>query len=216
MALAGGDLAIRQPWRVALAVLDDAFDGAPPLGQLAAFAEVPARSIAVVRGMIRAAINAPWARGVGRLFDAVAVLGLGRTCALYEGQLAVAWNVAAADGDHGVYPYEISGELPAIDPRPMIRAIVSDLGAGIAPALVSARFHDTLIAATARQVRAAVHAHGRRPVVLTGGAFQNPRLAHGLVCALADLDVHLHGDVPPGDGGIALGQAVVADAIARR
>jgi hydrogenase maturation protein HypF len=49
-----------------------------------------------------------------------------------------------------------------------------------------------------------------------GGAFQNPRLAQGLVCALADLDVHLHVDVPPGDGGIVLGQVVVADAVARR
>jgi hydrogenase maturation protein HypF len=49
-----------------------------------------------------------------------------------------------------------------------------------------------------------------------GGAFQNPRLAQGLVCARSDLDVHLHADVPLGDGGIALGQAVVTDAIARR
>jgi hydrogenase maturation protein HypF len=77
-------------------------------------------------------------------------------------------------------------------------------------------FTTTLIAATADRVRAAIAAHGRVPIVLTGGAFANPRLAQGLVRALSGLDVRLHGDVPPGDGGIALGQALVADAIARR
>ena len=221
--LAGGDLAIREPWRVAVALLDDAFGSDAPLARLPALAEVPARSIVVVRGMIRAGINAPLARGIGRLFDAIAVLGLGRTHARYEGELAVAWNVAAADGDHGHYPFEIGhdpvaahGALPAIDPRPMVRAIVDDIAAGVPPAIISARFHDTLVAATADRVRAAVATHGRLPIVLTGGAFQNPRLAQGLVSALSGLAVHLHADVPPGDGGIALGQAVVADAIARR
>jgi hydrogenase maturation protein HypF len=221
--LAGGDLAIREPWRVAVALLDDAFGSDAPLGRLPALAELPTRSVVVVRGMIRAGINAPLARGIGRLFDAIAVLGLGRIRARYEGELAVAWNIAAADGDHGRYPFEIGhdpiaahGALPAIDPRPMVRAIVDDVAAGVVPAIVSARFHDTLVAATADRVRAAIATHGRLPVVLTGGAFQNPRLAQGLVCALSDLDIHLHADVPPGDGGIALGQAVVADAIARR
>jgi hydrogenase maturation protein HypF len=223
VALAGGDLAIREPWRVTVALLDDAFGSDAPLARLPALAEIPARSVVVVRGMIRASINAPLARGIGRLFDAIAVLGLGRTHARYEGELAVAWNVAAADGDHGYYPFEIGhdpvaahGALPAIDPRPMVRAIVDDVAAGIPPSIVSARFHDTLVAATADRVRAAVATHGRLPIVLTGGAFQNPRLAQGLVSALSGLDVHLHADVPPGDGGIALGQAVVADAIARR
>jgi hydrogenase maturation protein HypF len=223
VALAGGDLAIREPWRVTVALLDDAFGSDAPLARLPALAEIPARSVVVVRGMIRASINAPLARGIGRLFDAIAVLGLGRTHARYEGELAVAWNVAAADGDHGYYPFEIGhdpvaahGALPAIDPRPMVRAIVDDVAAGIPAAIVSARFHDTLVAATADRVRAAVATHGRLPIVLTGGAFQNPRLAQGLVSALSGLDVHLHADVPPGDGGIALGQAVVADAIARR
>jgi hydrogenase maturation protein HypF len=60
-----------------------------------------------------------------------------------------------------------------------------------------------------------VASSGRLPVVLTGGAFQNPRLAEGVRGALADLDVRLHGEVPPGDGGIALGQALIADAMTR-
>jgi hydrogenase maturation protein HypF len=167
--------------------------------------------------MIRGAINAPGARGIGRLFDGFGALGLARSAATYEGQIAVAWNLAAAPGDHGVYPFAVEnqGEPPEIDVRPLVRAAVGELVAGVAPGLVSARFHDTLIAATIDRVRAAIAAHGRLPIVLTGGAFHNPRLAEGVRGGLADLDVYMHGEVPPGDGGIALGQALVADAIAR-
>jgi hydrogenase maturation protein HypF len=97
----------------------------------------------------------------------------------------------------------------------MVRALVAELIDGVPPPVVSARFHDTLIAATVDRVRAAVAEHGRLPVVLTGGAFQNPRLAEGVAAGLADLEPYLHHEVPSGDGGIALGQAVIADAIVR-
>jgi hydrogenase maturation protein HypF len=63
------------------------------------------------------------------------------------------------------------------------------------------------------RVRAAISAHGALPIVLTGGAFHNRRLAHGIAAGLADLEVFRHGEVPPGDGGIALGQVIVADAL---
>ncbi|MBL0212338.1 MAG: carbamoyltransferase HypF [Myxococcales bacterium] len=217
VALAGGDLAIREPWRVALALVDDAFDGAAPLARIPAFARIPARSIELVRQMIRARINAPLARGVGRFFDGIGALGLRRTHASYEGQLAVAWNLVAAPDDHGAYPFDITDEatLPAIDLRPLVRGVVADLLDEVAPAIISARFHATLIRATVERVRAAIAIHGRIPVVLTGGAFHNPQLADGIRRGLADLEVHVHGDVPPGDGGIALGQALVADAVAR-
>jgi hydrogenase maturation protein HypF len=224
VALAGGDLAIREPWRIAVAMLDDAFGSEAVLTGLPLFEAVPARSIAVVRGMIRAGVNAPLARGVGRMFDGIGALGLGRSGTTYEGQLAVAWNVAADEDAHGVYPFDVDvdvdadepSELPEIDLRPLVRAVVGELRSGVAPAIISARFHDTLIAATVQRVRAAVATYGRLPIVLTGGALQNPRLAEGIAHGLADLEVHVHGEVPPGDGGIALGQALAADAIAAR
>ena len=82
---------------------------------------------------------------------------------------------------------------------------------------MSARFHNTLVAATAEGVRRAIRSAGSLPVVLTGGCFQNARLAEGLAAELTkDCTVYLHNRVPPGDGGIALGQAVIAAAIARR
>ncbi|MGE0397409.1 MAG: carbamoyltransferase HypF, partial [Kofleriaceae bacterium] len=88
----------------------------------------------------------------------------------------------------------------------------ADLATRVPVAAISARFHATIVAATIDRVRAVVEQVGRVPVVLTGGAFHNPILARGIRDGLSDLDVHLHGDVPPGDGGIALGQALVADA----
>jgi hydrogenase maturation protein HypF len=87
---------------------------------------------------------------------------------------------------------------------------------GAGPGVLAARFHNTLAAATAAVVRAAAERHGRRPVVLSGGCFQNALLAERTREALVpELAVHLHAQVPPGDGGIALGQALIADAITR-
>ncbi len=213
VALAGGGTAIREPWRIALALLDDAFGDDAPIDRLPVFAGVPARSIAVVRGMIRSGVNTPRARGIGRFFDGIGALGLARPNATYEGQVAVAWNVAAALGEHGCYPFAIADD--EIDLRPLVRGATDELLGGVSPGVVSARFHGTLIAATIDRVRAAIAKHGRLPVVLTGGAFQNPRLTEGIHAGLADLEVYTHGEVPPGDGGIALGQALVADAVCR-
>lgn len=214
VALAGGDVAIREPWRIALALVDDAFGGDAPIARLPMFADIAAEDIALVRGMIRGGINAPRARGVGRFFDGIGALALGRTRATYEGQVAVAWNLAAADGAHGAYPIDLDHD--ALDLRPLVRGVVADLVAGVPVPIISARFHDALVAATVERVRSIVAVHGPLPIVLTGGAFHNPRLAEGVTRHLADLEVYVHGEVPPGDGGIALGQALVADALARR
>ena len=209
VALAGGDQAVRQPWRIAIALLDDAFAGDPPASALARL-DVAARDVRVVRQMIAADLNAPRAHGVGRLFDGFGALGLGRSLAAYEGQVAAAWNHAADAGERGRYPFTIDEGV--VDTRPMVRAAVHDLDAGRGAGIVSARFHGTLIAAGAEMVRAAIAAHGRRPVVLSGGCFANPILAEGLLAELGD--VYLQRAVPSGDGGIALGQALVAAAIA--
>jgi hydrogenase maturation protein HypF len=99
----------------------------------------------------------------------------------------------------------------------MVRQIVSDMTDGMAASRISARFHNTIGAATAAMVRAVAAQYGVLPVVLTGGCFQNDRLAEDVVRELGDdFTVHLHERVPPGDGGIALGQAVVAAAMVRR
>jgi len=101
--------------------------------------------------------------------------------------------------------------------RPMVRQATMDLVGRSAPAVVSARFHNTLVAATAESVRLLCQQHGKHPVVFSGGCFQNARLTESLLAALSpEFSVYLPGQVPPGDGGLALGQALVADAVARK
>jgi hydrogenase maturation protein HypF len=217
--LAGGDAAIRHPWRIALSLLDDAFDGRAPLDALGLFSQVESRHVSVVREMLATQFRSPLAHGCGRYFDGIGSLVLMTPDSRFEGQLALAWNVAADPADTSRYVYAVDWQQSpwTIDLRPMVRSVVDDLLAGSSASRISARFHNTIVAATADIVTAAVEVHGALPVVLTGGCFQNPRLTESLAAALrGHTTVHLHHEVPPGDGGIALGQAVVAAAIARR
>ncbi|HVO09571.1 MAG TPA: carbamoyltransferase HypF [Vicinamibacteria bacterium] len=217
LPLAGGDQAIREVWRLALAALEDAFDRQAPLDRLALFDSVADRDIAVVRQMLEKAVRSPLAHGAGRWFDALGALGLRRSRAGYEGQVALEWNLVADAGEAGPYPFTLAPRdgVTEVDLRPMVRAAVDDLVAGAASGLVSARFHETMAEAAVAMVRHAGPGHGRLPVVLTGGCFQNARLVEGVLRRLAgERTVLRHRQVPPGDGGIALGQVLVADAAA--
>jgi len=212
--LAGGDQAIRQPWRIALALLDDTFGGAPPLHAIPLFREFSAPAIEAVRRMIARGFNTTPARGVGRYFDALGAIVLGMADARYEGEVAFRWNMIADDAERGRYPIVIhDGASPwEIDPRPMVKAALDDLLAGRSAATISARFHNTLAAATAEVARAAIASRGM-PVVLSGGCFQNVRLAESVIEALRpSARMIMNREVPAGDGGIALGQAFIADA----
>jgi hydrogenase maturation protein HypF len=136
-------------------------------------------------------------------------MGLAATQANFEGQVAMRWNFVADGGETGRYDFLLDrARRPwLMDLRPMVRQATMELVDRRAPAVVSARFHNTLVAATAEALRLLCQQHGKHPVVFTGGCFQNARLTESLLGALAS-------DFS-GDGGLALGQAVVADAIAR-
>jgi hydrogenase maturation protein HypF len=218
LPLAGGDVAIRQPWRIALALVDDAFEGDAPVEVLDLFRTIAPADVQFVRTMARQGVNSPMAHGVGRYFDGFGALGLARSHSAFEGQLALEWNALADPLERDRYRYEIvrSAEPWELDLRPATRDAVFELVGGEPPARVSARFHNTLVAATADLVRGVARLHGRLPVVLGGGCFQNELLAEGMIRELSpEYDVHLPSSVPPGDGGLALGQAVIADATAR-
>jgi hydrogenase maturation protein HypF len=168
--------------------------------------------------MLAAGLNAPPAHGAGRAFDAAGALALCRPTARFEGQVALALDAAAHGHAAPPYPFDLdaSGAVEALDLRPLWRALAADVLAARPAGEISARFHAALAAAGAEQVRRAARRTGRLPVVLTGGCFQNARLAEAIRARLdGEFAVYQHGEVPPGDGGIALGQAVVADAVAR-
>jgi hydrogenase maturation protein HypF len=183
------------------------------------FAVQPMRDVTTVRQLIAHRLRAPLAHGVGRYFDGIAALALSRPRVRFEGQLAMEWDAITDPTEGERYGYEIDkSDSPwSIDLRQMVADVVRDLLVGLPASVVAARFHNTLIEVTVDVVRGILRERGKFPVVLTGGCFQNARLAERIATSLSPYTaVSLHKRVPPGDGGIALGQAVIAGAIARR
>lgn len=210
--LPGGDLAAIHPWRMALSHLVAAYgEQLPPLACLAA---VPPDELALVRQALAKGINAPLASSCGRLFDAAAaILGLRQTVS-FEGQAAMELEMLADREVVGPYPFGLrrEGDLLVFDPRPLVRALADAMLAGERVAVCAGRFHVTL-AEMVRQVCLVLRARrGVEAAALSGGVFQNALLTTLVRKRLekAGFTVLTHALVPPNDGGIALGQAVVA------
>lgn len=197
--LLGGDAASREPWRNALARLDQT--------GLSAWADelFADKPLGALRAAAKAGMNAPLSSSAGRLFDAVAAcLGFGGAQS-FEGEAAMTLE-ARATGDHPPYPFSLRGDQ--IDPTPLFAALRGD-----APDVASARFHAGLAQAFAAQARALVEGGEAKAVALSGGCFQNARLMGDTLAALGDVPVLLHHSVPANDGGLALGQALIAAAV---
>jgi len=217
IALPGGEAAIKEVWRIALSLLDDAYGGDPPLESFPMFARVASERLSAVRKIGASRDTAPLARGVGRYFDAFGALFLDRPESRFEGQVALEWNAVANPSESDAFPFTVDrdGALPTLDLRASVRAAVAAFCSGAGPSLISARFHNTVVRATEELLRVAAEGPARTPpVVLTGGCFQNALLTESLLRSLGGtFRVLLHGEVPPGDGGLALGQAIVANAV---
>jgi hydrogenase maturation protein HypF len=211
LRLPGGDKAIRDVWRIGLSALTD-LSGAADRSTF--FHDIPERELHVVSQMLANGVSSPAAHGVGRWFDAFGALFLGRRVSRYEGEIAMAWNAVADRGERGVYPFEIdeTSRPFQIDPRLMLHSALDDFRAGVSPAVISGRFHNTL----ARMACAAIDISAPSldvPIVLSGGCFQNALLTEQILHLLGPRRrVYFGQQIPPGDGGIALGQALVADA----
>jgi hydrogenase maturation protein HypF len=216
LLLAGGDTAITHVWRQGFAAIIDAYDGEPPATVLACLGDVPEQERRVVREMLRQSLNTFPGRGVGRFFDAAGAIGLRRPRARFEGQVALEWNLVAARSESGAYPWRVEDEdgVLTIDLRPMFRSLAEDAVRGVGPGLISARFHNTIANATLDMVGRLRTRFGPFPVALSGGCFQNARLTESIVDGLGSaVQVMRHQLVPPGDGGLALGQAAIAHAV---
>jgi hydrogenase maturation protein HypF len=217
--LPGGEAAIREPWRIAAALLEDAFPEGAPFDRLPLFGSVDPSKLDFVRHAIARHVASPLARGIGRYFDGFGALFLGRADSRYEGQVAAAWNAAADAAERREYPFAVErrADVWEADLRPAVRAAVAHFLQGAGPGAISGRFHSTLAAAAATLVGHAAEREGALPVVATGGCFQNALLAERVVESVGrrGLTVALQRRVPAGDGGLALGQAVVAAAVIR-
>ena len=206
--LLGGSAAIREPWRMALAWARQA--GGPELAASVG-AGLDDRAGAVLG--LATAPSTILTTSVGRLFDAVAALLGGRTRVTYEGQAAIELEALASGVRIGAAPaYPVDqrwdgGQL-VVDPSPLIAALV---GATPGP-LGAAAFHESFGRATAEAAATLARTHGLETVALTGGVFQNARLTRIVATGLRaqGCEVLLHRNVPPGDGGVSIGQAAVA------
>ena len=209
----GGDAATRQPWRMAAAHLDAAYEGAPPAGL----------SVAVRQGdrwdhvlaAKRAGLNSPLTSSMGRLFDAVAAIVGVRDAVTYEGQAAIELEHLADTTEAGTYPVPLgTGAVDEIDVSFLVRAVTEDVLRGTPASVVAGRFHHA-IADLVRDVCVRLRESSALPTVaLSGGVFQNALLVSRCLDRLesAGFVVLTHRQVPPNDGGLSLGQAAVAAA----
>jgi hydrogenase maturation protein HypF len=151
----------------------------------------------------------------GRLFDAVASIAGLRQEVNFEAQAAIELEMTAVAGVDERYPFEISdGDPSQIDMRPTIERIVRDVVAGRPVGFIAAAFHNTVAAIVVEACRRVRAEERLDRVCLTGGTFQNLYLLEHAVAGLRSngFEVFLHAKVPPNDGGISLGQAVIANA----
>lgn len=214
LPIPGGDAAVKEPYRMALSYLYDTFGEDAFNLPLACVQQVDFDDRPLFLKMLQGGINAPLTSSCGRLFDAVAALIGLRTTVSYEGQAAIELEALAEASDRGcAYPYDISasGEAVVCDFRPMIREIVEDVGRK-RNGEISRTFHNTLAAAIMEVCAMIGGRTGMDRVVLSGGVFQNKLLTEKTYALLAENGFHVftHRLAPPNDGGIALGQAVVA------
>lgn len=216
-SIAGGDAAVRAPWRAARAYLFDAFDrNIPP--SLSWHNSIPEASVRMLDTLLTGNLQTFQTSSCGRLFDAVASLLNLRQVVSFEGQAAMALE-EIADSAEGFYDFAIEGRGSCqVDMRPMIRQIINDVERKVTAGTIAARFHNTLIAVIVDVcVRMRMETDLAR-VCLSGGCFQNARLLEGSVRALRScgFEVFFPQQVPCNDGGISLGQAAIATERLRR
>jgi hydrogenase maturation protein HypF len=212
--LPGGDAAIRKPARTALALLWAL--GLDWDERLAPVAEFCAQDRMVLRMQLEKQINTPLTSSLGRLFDAAAALAGVRQKVNYEAQAAIELEALADPVEAGVYPFfPVSDPAqPAleIDLKQGIEALVADVLSGAPIPIIARRFHNgmaEMAAAVCRQVR---QSSGIHEVALSGGVWQNMTLLNR-AWALLEKDgfrVYVHQRAPANDGGLALGQVVIA------
>lgn len=208
IGMPGGEVAVREPWRMALAYLAEAGIGwesdLPPVQSCADDAR------RVIQRMLEEGINTPRTTSAGRLFDAVSAICGVRQVVNYEAQAAIELEAIADHGERGAYAFELDGER--VQATAAIRAIVSDLRLGVPVPVISARFHNGLAEVILRVCARIREQQGIQSVALSGGVWQNMLLLERTVEKLRGVgfNVYLHQQVPSNDGGVSLGQAMIA------
>jgi hydrogenase maturation protein HypF len=211
--LPGGDVAVEKPYRTAFSYLytiygDQYLELDLPFNKRLDPVETEIMKKQVERGLL-----SPFTSSAGRFFDAVSALIGVRDEIDFEGQAAIDLEMQSDEGKHGVYEFALPHADPlVIDTEPVIRGIVEDLQNGVPAAVIGAKFHDTAAKIIIDVCAVLKEATGINMVALSGGVFQNATLYHKVMTGMhaKGFKVLLHKKLPVNDGGISLGQAVVA------
>ena len=226
VAMIGGTQAIKQPWRNTYAQLISAFsweDFKNQYGYLELLEFLQQKPLNLLNQLVDKRINSPDASSVGRLFDAVAgAIGICREECSYEGQAAIEMealvekNMLSFPKETLNYPFDIdvSDSIYYIEPRPMWQALLNDLQQKITQQVIATKFHQSLADVIVQMVDKLCQENVINQVALTGGVFQNCILLAQVSQGLERLGktVLTHTLVPSNDGGLSLGQAVIASA----
>jgi hydrogenase maturation protein HypF len=206
--LPGGDAAIKKPARTALALLWSL--GLEWDERLDSVAEFCAQDQTILRAQLERKINTPMTSSMGRLFDAAAALAGVRQKVNYEGQAAIEFEALADSAEAGKYSFGLNQDR--VETRTMLEALIKDVMAGVSPSKISAKFHNGL-AEMAREACLKIKLEtGINEVALSGGVWQNMTLLQKTVQLLEanGFKVYIHKKTPTNDGGLSLGQAVIA------
>jgi hydrogenase maturation protein HypF len=237
LLLPGGAAAIKRPYRTAIGYIltllgEDALNAViaseAKQSQLASIGQVSEVEIDVIKRQVERKVNSPLTSSMGRLFDAIsALLGI-RGAIDYEGQAAVELEMAAHSGviarsvsddaipgNNESYPYRIvkNEGIKIVRLRDLLAAVIEDSHQGISKGLISLKFHNTVARMINEMCRLIADETGVTQVALSGGVFQNRLLLRKSISLLesSGFEVFTHRQVPCNDGGISLGQAVIAN-----
>lgn len=215
LPLPGGEQAIKYPWRMALSYLVTFCADEMERSNLEVLRKRNIREKEVVIKLIKSLFNSPLTSSMGRLFDAVsALLGICEH-STYEGQAAVELEMAMEGDTDEYYPFlsQCKGECQIIDPAPLIRGILVDLREQRTSGYISSKFHNSIVTMSVNTCCVLRERWKITKVALSGGCFQNTYFLCKSITKLKDsgFEVFVHHQVPPNDGGIALGQALIAN-----
>ena len=224
LPLPGGDRAVEEPWRMAVSLLAEAFGKRIPRID---FMNRWGKKVPILLEMMEKRINSPLTSSMGRLFDGISsLLGI---CDVntYEGQAAmelesVAEELSVSTGDLSAenYGYEIREEKGTfiIEPASIVRGIVDDLHKRVPASAIAYKFHNVIADIVKNVTLRVKEKTGIGKVALSGGVFQN-RLLLGLALGKlteAGFICYYQKKIPCNDGGISLGQAIIANEVVKR
>ena len=204
----GGDLAAKKPFRMALSYLRDAeIEWVSELPPVKYASEL---ELKIISQQLTNKINTPLSSSMGRLFDAVASIIDIKHFNYYEGQAAMELEAFCDPEIDGSYPYEI--QQNTISVKPIIQAIIKDYLNGTQTSVISSRFHNTIATIVIDLALSLRNQYGINTIALSGGVWQNTVLLNKTIHQLkaANFNPLIHHKIPPNDGGISLGQAIIA------